>query len=140
MKKLLLVVLALFPGAVYAECTMKLTETIWHDGVQVYTATQTYTNSLTKDETQDISAKGRTILDVASKVSERKTGKYAVEFSEEVGCDGKPAQITSAARVEGVTAAGLNQIHRQALKVGGELIKMAEDRVKGCKAKAWGKD
>jgi hypothetical protein len=127
--------LSLMASVAWAQCSQTVTVSVSENG-KPFSKAGSSLFDVTKAEAEDLSRRGRSIIDEASKVQD-KGGPYTVEINEERACDGAAARPVQGVMVQGVTFAGANRIARQAIKVGGEIVGKYEGREKAGKKHPW---
>lgn len=129
---------SMFAAASWAACDLEMSSVITYGVGEAVGKQTTVWNGLEVAEANDIKKRGKSIVDVASKVAD-KGGKYTIVFSETTTCDGAAVKA-AAVEVGGVTIHGMSAILRASHKVGEQLLKMGEDEGKKGKKRAWGKE
>lgn len=138
MKRLLATLLCFAPSLAFAMCDLEMSSVVTYGVGEAVGKQVTTWNGLEAADVTNIKTKGKSILDVASKVQD-KGGKYTIVFNETTTCDNKPVKAV-AVEVSGVTIHGMSAILRASTKVGEQLLKMGEDEAKKGKKRAWGKE
>ena len=138
-----LVVLAAFLAApVFAQtCDLEGSISVSFDGKPEFRATSVL-YGISQAEIDKLHARALKVVDVASKVQDRKSGDYMVEFDETRKCGGvtTKGQGVAGVMVQGVTLHGVNRIAREFEKQMSATTKEQEDRAGKGKRRAFGKD
>ena len=143
MKKILVLALAMFSGAAFAQfCdviyTMDVDVQTIPGGEPMNVATSVgFGYGVPLADADDNTRLGKKIINEASKQQD-KNGPYIATYSEMRSCDGKPAVRADGIFVQGVTLKGANAISRVALKVGEEVTQRYEKRA--AKGETFGND
>jgi len=142
MQKNLLSVLALLAAPAFAQtCDLEGSISVSFEGKPEFRAASVL-YGISQAEIDKLHARALKVVDTASKVQDRKSGDYSIEFDETRKCNGtvSKGQGVAGVMVQGVTLHGVNRIVREFEKQLGATTKDQEDRASKGKRRAFGKD
>lgn len=128
-------------GAQAQVCDLEASITVTFDGKPDFKVVS-YITAIPLTEIEKLHVKALKVVDVASKVQDKKSGAHMIEFDETRKCAGVTTKGSGVAgvMVQGVTLHGVNRIVLEYEKQLQATLKEQEDRVPKGKQRAMGRD